>query len=193
MNSTKDTLRREMRHRRAGLDAASVASAGAVIARRLAEFLLYRRALVILAYVGRDNEVPTEDLIGDALARGKQVYLPRIDLLGFARFDLTTPLTASSTGTLEPVGGDLYVPDGRPAILLAPLLAWSASGARLGRGGGWYDRVLPTLAMPAVGVAYDWQERADVPMEPLDVPLDYVVTENRLIECGRVLSDGRLS
>ena len=65
-----------------------------------------------------------------------------------------------------------------PETLLVPLLAFDRSGARLGFGGGYYDRTLPTLPHSrAIGCAFAAQEVPAVPTEPFDVPLDAVVTE----------------
>jgi 5-formyltetrahydrofolate cyclo-ligase len=70
-----------------------------------------------------------------------------------------------------------------PGILLLPLLAFDASGYRLGYGGGYYDRTLEDMKSPvstvlAVGIAYQAQQIDAVPHSALDQRLDWVVTEN---------------
>ena len=66
-----------------------------------------------------------------------------------------------------------------------PLVAFDAEGGRLGYGGGFYDRTLEGLraAQPtlAIGFAWDAQEASDLPLEPTDQPLDFVVTESRVL------------
>jgi 5-formyltetrahydrofolate cyclo-ligase len=68
-----------------------------------------------------------------------------------------------------------------PQILIVPLLAFDARGYRLGYGGGFYDRTLQGLRaagpVTAIGFAYNAQEVAQVPTEPTDQPLDFIVTE----------------
>lgn len=68
-----------------------------------------------------------------------------------------------------------------PEILIVPLLAFDAAGYRLGYGGGFYDRTLEGLRargpVLAVGFAFSAQEVAQVPVEPVDQPLDLIVTE----------------
>jgi 5-formyltetrahydrofolate cyclo-ligase len=64
-----------------------------------------------------------------------------------------------------------------PALLLVPLLAFDASGHRLGYGGGFYDRTLALLNVPAIGIAYAGQEISSIPFEPHDRTLDMILTE----------------
>jgi 5-formyltetrahydrofolate cyclo-ligase len=61
-----------------------------------------------------------------------------------------------------------------------PLLAFDASGHRLGYGGGFYDRTLEKLAIPAIGIAYAGQEVASLPHEPHDMALSAILTERGL-------------
>ncbi|MFN6934263.1 MAG: 5-formyltetrahydrofolate cyclo-ligase, partial [Tsuneonella sp.] len=70
----------------------------------------------------------------------------------------------------------------RPDVLFIPLVAFSPDGRRLGQGGGHYDRWL--AAHPdtlAIGLAWDVQEVADLPLETHDRRLDAVVTPTRVI------------
>ena len=194
MESSKDTLRRAMIAQRAALGAATLELARNHLTACLAAFPPYVEAAVLVAYLAIGHEVPTDGLIADALRRGKRVYVPRAADRWFIRYEPTSVLRRDTAGVPQPDQGEALEPSERCGIVLVPLLAWTAGGDRLGRGGGWYDRVLPLLAMPSVGLGYDFQERVHVPTEPSDVRLDYVVTESRRIDCGaRVLSERRLS
>ena len=64
-----------------------------------------------------------------------------------------------------------------PNILLVPLLAFDNQGHRLGYGGGFYDRTIALLKVPAIGIAYAGQEVSALPAEDHDVRLDAVLTE----------------
>ncbi|MCI1711110.1 MAG: 5-formyltetrahydrofolate cyclo-ligase [Chiayiivirga sp.] len=75
-------------------------------------------------------------------------------------------------------------------VVLVPLLAFDRRGARLGSGGGYYDRSFAFLreqSRPArpllVGVGYAFQQVGSLPVEPWDVALDYVATEEGMIRC----------
>lgn len=81
-------------------------------------------------------------------------------------------------GMIQPdAGAESIVPD----VLFAPLLAFTDDGARLGQGGGHYDRWLADHpGVPAIGLAWDVQRVDDLPREPHDRALHAVVTPTRL-------------
>ena len=72
-----------------------------------------------------------------------------------------------------------------PEILIVPMVAWDRRGFRLGYGGGFYDRTLEGLRAKrptmAIGFAFAAQELPEVPVEPVDQPLDALVTETGVI------------
>jgi 5-formyltetrahydrofolate cyclo-ligase len=73
-----------------------------------------------------------------------------------------------------------------PKIILAPLLGFDLSGGRLGFGGGYYDATLAHLraagAVLAGGLAFSFQKIDTIPLEPHDVKLDFVITEEGLLD-----------
>ena len=104
------------------------------------------------------------------------------------RWDPGTPLRRARGGVQEPLDGvpaDLEL----PAIVLLPVVAWDHTGTRLGRGGGFYDRLLAGLdpRVVRVGLAYEFQVFPELPRDPWDVSMHYVITERRVVACG----DGR--
>lgn len=68
-------------------------------------------------------------------------------------------------------------------VFLTPAVACTRRGVRLGRGGGFYDRMLEMAGREAVGVIYSCQLAEDLPVEPHDRPLDFVVTESGVWKC----------
>lgn len=179
---------------RAALGAAAPRFAGRHLAACLREFPPYLEASVLVAYLALGNEVPTDVVIADALRRGKRVFVPGVAQRWFVRHDSASIGCSVDGAGAEPAAGEPLDRGERSGVVLVPLLAWSPGGDRLGRGGGWYDRVLPMLAMPSIGVGYDFQQRVHVPTEPSDVRLDYVVTESRMVHCGAgVHSERRLT
>ena len=98
----------------------------------------------------------------------------------------THSLTDHLTRVIYPRDDSFWPQVDEPFLLiLIPGLAFDAQGYRLGRGGGWYDRVLSHAAPDAlkVGVCFERQIVARVPHEAHDVRVDMVVTEDRLIRC----------
>jgi len=74
----------------------------------------------------------------------------------------------------------------RGMVVFLPGLVFDSLGNRLGRGIGWYDRLLKTMGKGAVFVAlaYEFQMVDEVPTEAWDEKVDYVITEKRVIDCG---------
>ena len=78
--------------------------------------------------------------------------------------------------------GPATVPGVMPDVVFVPLLAWDERMARLGYGGGYYDRTLARLPDAlAIGFGFDAQKLAEVPVGPYDVLLDAVVTEHGVV------------
>lgn len=97
--------------------------------------------------------------------------------LEFKSWDMQTPLIDGPFGTKEPTENIV-----NPEVILLPMLAFDDRGARLGYGGGYYDRTLEALRrqnpeLIAIGVAYEDQKLDAIPVNAYDQPLDMVITE----------------
>ena len=68
-------------------------------------------------------------------------------------------------------------------VIVVPGLAFDPRGYRIGYGAGYYDRTLPRFRPPAlaVGVAFDFQLAPDLPSTDNDVPVDLIVTDERVL------------
>ncbi len=112
---------------------------------------------------------------------GPDIHLPRVDgeRLVFSAVSHGTTVSGRF-GILEPEPGAPETDPCRLDFILVPGLAFTREGGRLGRGGGYYDRWLCSLARraPAVGVAFDCQIVPELPVEEHDVILDAVLTES---------------
>ena len=182
-SDAKTRLRAAMRSRRAGLDPAEIAEAGAAVARRLESLPVVAGARRVAAYRAVRGEIPL-----DALLDGERrdiFTLPRVvgTDLEFVACTPTLSLEPGSFGILEPVGGEVVALAEHDAVLV-PLTAFDGHCHRLGQGGGFYDRALASLPSgtgadrpAAIGIAYAFQQVAQVPRDSWDVPLDAVVTD----------------
>lgn len=92
-------------------------------------------------------------------------------------------LTAGRFGIREPAADAPIVPPQRVRVFLCPGVAFSSSGIRLGRGGGYYDRLLADRSDDslAIGVCCESQIFDTLPAAPHDIPMDIIVTEKRVI------------
>ena len=173
LNSEKAALRADLRARRAPepLEAGALAAGWAEV-EALPEF---RRAHTVLLYMALPDEVPTLDFIRK-WAGVKRFALPVVngDSLLLREYQAER-LAPGWKGILEP---DASAPSVLPSeidLALIPGVAFDRCGGRLGRGGGFYDRLLPQLGCPVIGLCRQWRIVAQVPREPWDAPVDGVV------------------
>ena len=153
----------------------------------LSEVLAGYRGVPLSGFMPIRTEIDPRPAMAEAAAHGP-VGVPVIEAadhpLRFARWTPETPMVAGAFGAQIPASPDFFDPE----IVIVPLLVFSRAGARLGYGGGFYDRTLERLrgkrATLAIGFAFAGQE-GDVPLEPTDQPLDLIVTETGVIEVPR--------
>jgi len=176
----KRALRRQLRQVRAAIPRTERQRAARAAARHLARACRRWQARHVALYLGVPEELDTRPLI--AALRGARLYAPRLGPGGRLRFALLAPpLVRNRYGIPEPAA---LRPPPRLDLIVLPLVGFDAGGARLGMGGGYYDRL---LARPRahrrplrVGFAFAAQEVPAVPVAPHDARLDAVVTERGL-------------
>ena len=174
MSSDKSELRRAARETRKALIDAGFASAIA----HHAQSLPLPKGAIIGGYHALPDEADPHLLLKRLVEVGFHIAFPRVSAKGqpldFHRVPDDGVLAPGVFGIHEPLA---IWPRVTPAVLLVPLLAFDASGHRLGYGGGFYDRTLALLNVPAIGIAYAGQEAASIPHEVHDRTLDMVLTE----------------
>jgi len=139
----------------------------------------WRLCKTVLLYYPLADEVDVRPLIQSAYQSGCRVLLPVVvgQNLELRFYEGADSLRAGAYNIMEPVGS-LFLPEEYDQIQMAivPGMAFSASGHRLGRGKGYYDRLLPQLPQAyKIGVCFPFQFLADVPSEEHDVAMNEVV------------------
>jgi 5-formyltetrahydrofolate cyclo-ligase len=134
---------------------------------------------IVGGYFPTPREFDCLPLLAHLGAEGWTVALPAIagdGPLVFRRWTSGESLIKGPRSIMEPAGGEIV----RPSVLIIPMLAFDATGARLGYGGGHYDRTLEALrrdgTVTAIGLAFDEQEMAQLPTGPHDQRLDVILT-----------------
>ena len=155
------------------------ASAGAQVALR--ETSLWQGAAAILFYAPLSDEVDLWPLAEAALKVGKRVALPRFvsDESAYALVEITDLQTAfyrGPHGVREPSDECPIFPQNDLDLLLIPGLGFSWEGVRIGRGKGYYDRLLANAKGIKCGVGFDCQIADGLPTEPHDILLDFILT-----------------
>ncbi len=142
----------------------------------------------VAAYAAMRDELPLWDLLQDLQIRGATTYLPiviqKASALFFQAWQTGDALVEGKYGEKTPTYNE-NTPDIIPDIILAPLLAFSNDGYRLGYGGGYYDRTIAKIRATGkdvtfFGIAYHAQEVAHLPIDEYDVRLDGIITEQGL-------------
>ncbi len=192
LRQAKLALRTARLAARDALPAAARREASARIAAGIGALPSFVDAAVVLLTWPFRSEWDTRPLLASAYAAGKTVVLPRVDratrmLRLHAVADPDRDVEAGFEGIQEPRAGTPAVPPGAIDWVLVPGVAFDVAGARLGYGGGFYDRLLPLLrpGIPRIAGAYEIQVADGVPVAPHDLRVDVVVTEARRIDCSQ--------
>jgi 5-formyltetrahydrofolate cyclo-ligase len=184
--ASKSALRTQVRRLLGAMPPATLAAASTEIRGRVQSHPRWLSARIVALY----SALPTEpDLAPLVSTPGKTVCLPRIsgDTLAFHHCPSPAQLRPGPWALLEPDPAlCTSVPAGQINLLLIPGLAFTRTGARLGRGRGFYDRFLALTDPKAtkIGICFDLQLLETLPTEIHDHQLDYLITESQTIMCG---------
>jgi 5-formyltetrahydrofolate cyclo-ligase len=145
----------------------------------------WKRARTVMGYLSLADELDVSPVLSDALAHAKKValprYLPARGVYGAAEFR-GEGLIPKQFGIREPSMDAPEVPLKQLDFVLVPGVAFDRSGKRLGRGKGFYDRLLAEVSGAKCGVALDDQILDQLPFEPHDIIMDFIVTPTRWID-----------
>jgi 5-formyltetrahydrofolate cyclo-ligase len=152
----------------------------------------YAAARTLLLTLPFGSEWDTRPLVAHARAQGKVVAVPRVNTatrmldLGSVN-DLERDVAPGYHGTPEPRAHCTPVEVAAIDWVLVPGVAFDLAGRRLGYGGGYYDRLLPSLRPDAARIAgaLELQIVDRVPAAPHDLTVDMIVTETRTITPAR--------
>ena len=187
--SEKRELRRRLHEVRGNLSENRVRELSESIHRninRLDDFRLAEIVHIYLSIAGR-NEVDTLPIAAELLENGRNVIVPitqfdgrslrhvqleRLDNLVANKWEVPEPP--------EPYNDSISLAD--LDIVLVPMLGGDEHGNRLGYGKGYYDRFLKQVHCPKVGLLFECCLVEEVPTEEHDVVLDYIVTDERVLE-----------
>jgi 5-formyltetrahydrofolate cyclo-ligase len=181
----KTNIRRILAECRAGLEVACAARRSALVQHKLIETAAYADAACVVLYAAKDHEVATELIFEHAIASRRRVFYPRIvpgtPHLHLVRVQTLAELRPGEFGILEPTGAEIARDaELERALICVPGVAFGPAGQRLGRGGGFYDRLIAALAPQTVtaGLAYSFQVLDQLPEASSDRRLGLIVTES---------------
>ena len=174
----KAVLRREVRARLATLDAADKCARSAAICAEVKKHLAVSNARVVALFSPLGYEPDVWPLV-ESLAGVVSVVLPRVegDVMNFYVYDKNS-MAIGSFGINEPQNGFAVAPYEIDAVIV-PGLVFTKSGARMGRGKGYYDKYMSQSDFSAlkIGVCYSEQLVPEIPVEGHDIMMDVVIYE----------------
>jgi 5-formyltetrahydrofolate cyclo-ligase len=184
LSGLKATLRAEVRAKLAALSIEARAAASARLCDRLRESETWRNAKSILLFAPLAEEPDVWPLAEAVLAEKKVLALPRftpataVYVAALVR-DLTRDIVVGRFQIREPAEACPELPLAGLELVLVPGVAFDLSGHRLGRGRGFYDRLLGGIRGAKCGVAFDEQISDEVPSAAHDVRMDFILTPTR--------------
>ncbi len=186
--SDRNILRKTVRLRRNALLDSEKKQAEIDLKNRLCNHEKIRNANQIAVYLSNDGELATNAFIEWCWQENKAVFLPVVhpfsagNLL-FLQYKKETKLINNRYGILEPkLDVTKVCPLAELDVICTPLVAFDNTGARLGMGGGFYDRSLANWQqnqLYPIGLAHDCQQVEQVPMESWDIPLPEIITPSK--------------
>lgn len=190
----KTDLRKELRMQRSGIDRERRTAFDNAINQALLEYARTSKLSDIAAYLAFDGEPDLSPALEELDQNGVTLALPVVkeidgrSYITFRKWTSDCRLVPNRYGILEPQD-TAEIPLVRFDVVLVPLVGWDRRGGRLGMGAGFYDRAFQPYAQNPrpvrMGVAYTAQESGEIPVDPWDIRLHGVLTENGRFTCVR--------
>lgn len=176
----KSDIRRKIKNLRLMLSEAEKMSAADEVFDQLEKTAAFMMADNILMYHSLPDELSTIKFLRKWGGR-KHFFLPRVngvnlDILPYEE----TRLELGSFQIEEPTG-DNYADVDDIELMIIPGVAFDRRRNRLGRGKGFYDRLLAASKATKIGVGYEFQLLDELPAEPHDIPMDMIITQKTVI------------
>jgi 5-formyltetrahydrofolate cyclo-ligase len=187
--SNKDALRVQLKRTRALAFKNNAGHIHSSITKQLKRLCAYRSAKRIAVYVNFNHELPTQSIFTENAKRKKVSVIPLITSFrkkSMIFVHINKQMKKNRLGIMEPKSRK-QISTKSLDIIFMPLLGFDKKGARIGMGGGYYDRELAFKKQQKrfkkpylVGLAYEAQYLDSIQKEPWDVNLDALITEQTL-------------
>ena len=178
LKEEKRKIRKEILSKRAAIPLEKRKLADIAMAERIIGHQWFYRAEILLGFVNYDSEIATEEILMEAVSKGKKLFLPKIvgDKMFFYRIHSLEDLEIGYKGIREPKGDtevfnyELYKENA--ILMLMPGVAFDIYGNRMGYGKGFYDRFLEdkeVLQTYSIGIGYKCQQVECLPVDEHDI------------------------
>lgn len=181
MNIDKSALRKQMKINKAALTPQEKAAESRLVWQHIEALPCFVASSHILLYHSLPDELPTHEVIDRWHTMGKTIYLPVVvgDDLVVRRY---TPqaMQQGEFNIWEPIGNEIDTDI--IELIIVPGVAFDRQGNRLGRGKGYYDRLLSRTNATCIGVCYKCQLAEYIPAEAHDRAMHYIATAEGFVK-----------
>lgn len=179
----KSLIRKEIITKRKAMLKEAKKSCSLNIFQNLKKVTTYSKAKNVMSYMSFKNEVETDKINEDLLLTGKNLYLPHINNCDQMKTKIFTKEEFFISGKygISESTGEIY--NGEIDLVLVPGIAFDKYGGRIGFGKAYYDRFLLDKEVIKVALAYEFQIVDRIRLDSHDILMDYIITENRVINC----------
>ncbi len=185
-------MRKEMLENRSKLTKKEIREKSNKIKEKLMRLEKFKEAQVIFSFISFGDEVDTHEIIKESLKLGKRVGVPVTipegrKLLVSELYDFDKELELGYYDILAPK--EEYIREIHPKeidVVLVPGVVFTPAGYRIGYGGGYYDRFFSkNKDVYKIGLCFDMQIADEIPIDLYDIPVDIIITEDRIIDCSK--------
>ncbi|MEN8255570.1 MAG: 5-formyltetrahydrofolate cyclo-ligase [Verrucomicrobiota bacterium] len=181
---SKQDIRKQIKAKRKALDVQWLEAASIRVVGNLLSLEVFRSSETVALYMAIAGEVNLDPLFPKCRELGKRTCIPVFNaekkLYEMTEIMPETECSTGHYGIREPLSPALF-PMRKIDLVVVPGVAFDRKGNRLGRGGGYYDRLLEGFSGASVAVAFDFQVLPQIPLEPHDKPVDVLVSETEIM------------
>jgi len=185
----KDNIRKSMLKERKEMKIENVSTFSNKIIEKIMKLPEFINCKNIMLYLSFNNEVNTYAFAKWCLENDKKVIVPYCiketrEIIPYEINNLQNDISKSTFGIMEPKHAILKKSNIEDIdLIIVPGVAFDKLCNRIGFGAGYYDRFLPKKSKDTstIGIAYDYQVIDKIPTDDYDVPLDFIITEKRII------------
>ncbi len=183
MKQQKKELRKRIAERKRQYSMEQRKALSEALLQKLEQHPRFMDAHTVLLYHSLPDEVHTHDFV-EKWHTQKRILLPVVigDTLELRLYTGKHCLVESESFHIEEPTGEAFTRYDEIELAIIPGVSFDAKGNRLGRGKGYYDRLLPLLSSHNIGICFGFQVSEEVPAEPFDRPMDEVWTEAGRLE-----------
>ncbi len=178
----KKSIRKEIRQKKLLYGSNELDFISLIICKKVMQLEQIKSSQTILIYNSLPDEVQTS-LLFTLKEEGKRIVLPVVtgDILILKEY-IPGKLSVGYMNILEPTQEETIDPN-EIDLAIIPGIAFDKECNRLGRGKGYYDKLLPYTNCPKIGICYQFQVVDNIPTDVNDIKMDMVITDCNLYSC----------